>query len=309
MQFYLDKNIEVLGIDMAKPRNSDHEPYFKQIDICDKSRLVDCMCEFLPTHVIHLAARTDLNGATLSDYRANTTGTENVIAAINQSCNVSKALFASSMLVCETGYQPVDSDDYKPSTMYGESKVLAEKLIKNHASINCEWNIVRPTSIWGPWFGEPYRNFFDLVMRRRYVNLKGRTATKTFGYVGNTVYQIDQLLFSQDKSLCRKTFYIGDSPPVNISEWADEILLAMGMPPAIRLPFPVFKMLAFCGDWAGKVGVKIPMNSFRLRNMTTNNIQRLEDLYMAVGMPPYSRTEGIQQTLEWLRKQKKLNVS
>lgn len=300
VQFYLNKNIEVLGIDITRPRNIDHEPYFKQVDICDINHLVESMSEFLPTHVIHLAARTDLNGATLSDYQANTKGTENVIEAIKQSGKVNKALFASSMLVCEVGYQPVDYDDYKPSTVYGESKVLAEKIIKNMKSTHFEWNIIRPTSIWGPWFGEPYNNFFDLVMRGRYVNLKGRSATKTFGYVGNAVHQIDQLLFSRDKSLSCKTFFIGDSPPINISEWADEILQTMGMSPAIKVPFPLFKMLALCGDWAGKLGVKIPMNSFRLKNMTTNNIQRLDDLYMVVGMPPYSRAEGIQQTLNWL---------
>lgn len=302
VQFYLDKNIEVLSLDIAKPRNSAHERCFKQLDICDKKLLLDCMCEFLPTHVIHLAARTDLKGVSLADYPANTIGTENVIEAINLSGKVKKALFASSMLVCEVGYQPVDYDDYRPSTVYGESKVWTEKIIKNHASINSEWNIVRPTSIWGPWFGEPYRNFFDILMRGKYVNLKGMSATKTFGYVGNAVYQLDRLLFSQDSSLSSKTLYIGDWPPINITEWADDILLALGKSPAIKVPYPLFKMLALFGDWAGKLGVQIPMNSFRLRNMTTNNVCQLADLYEAVGVPPYSRAEGIQQTLNWLKK-------
>jgi len=302
VQFYLDKNIDVLSLDIAKPRNSAHGRYFKQVDICDKKILIGCMCEFMPTHVIHLAARTDLKGVKLSDYPANTIGTENVIEAINKSGKVKKALFASSMLVCEVGYQPVDSDDYRPSTVYGESKVWTEKIIKNHASINSAWNIVRPTSIWGPWFGEPYRNFFDILMRGRYVNLKGMSATKTFGYVGNAVYQLDQLLFNQDSSLSSKTLYIGDCPPINISEWADEILLALRKSPAIKAPYPIFKILALFGDLTGKLGVQIPMNSFRLRNMTINNVCQLEDLYEAVGVPPYSRDEGIQQTLNWLRK-------
>jgi nucleoside-diphosphate-sugar epimerase len=302
VQFYLDKNIEVLSLDIARPRNSAHACCFTQLDICNKKLLVDCMCKYRPTHVIHLAARTDLNGAKLSDYPANIIGVENVIEAINQSGKVKKALFASSMLVCEVGYQPVDYDDYRPSTVYGESKVLTEIIIKNHTSIHSEWNIIRPTSIWGPWFGQPYRNFFDILIRGRYVNLKAFSATKTFGFVGNSVYQLDELLFSQDSALNHKTLYIGDSPPINISEWADEILLALEKSPAIKLPYPLFKMLALFGDWAGKLGVNIPMNSFRLRNMTTNNICQLDDLYDTVGVPPYSRAEGIRQTLNWMRK-------
>jgi nucleoside-diphosphate-sugar epimerase len=302
VQFYLDKSFKVLSLDIAKPRNSAHEFCFMQLDICDKKLLVDCVRDYQPTHVIHLAARTDLKGAKLSEYPANIIGVENVIEAINRSGKVKKALFASSMLVCEVGYKPFDYDDYMPSTVYGESKVLTEKIVKNHALIHSEWNIIRPTSIWGPWFGEPYRNFFDILMRGRYVNLKGMSATKTFGYVGNAVHQLDQLLFSQDSTLNCKTFYIGDYPPINISEWADEILLELKMAPAIKVPYPIFKILALFGDSVGKLGVKIPMNSFRLRNMTTNNICQLDDLYQSVGVPPYSREEGIRQTLNWLRK-------
>lgn len=306
VQFYIDKNIEVLSLDIANPRNSAHEPYFKQIDILDKKLLVECVGEFQPTHVIHLAARTDLNGKILSDYLVNTTGVENVIEAINQTGSVSKVLFASSMLVCKVGYRPVDYNDYMPSTVYGESKVLGEKIIRNSALLNAEWNIIRPTSIWGPWFAEPYRNFFDLVMSGQYVNIRRGCATKTFGYVGNAVYQIDKLLFAQDKSMNYRTFYIGDNPPVNISEWADEILIALGKVPARKLPLSLFKGLAFCGDWLGKLGVKIPMNSFRLKNMTTNNIHQLDDLYFATGETPFSRAEGIQKTLNWLKINKQM---
>ena len=212
------------------------------------------------------------------------------------------------MLVCEVGYKPIDYDDYKPSTLYGESKVLTELIIKKSKFINSQWNIIRPTSIWGPWFEEPYRNFFDLLIRGKYYNLKNEAAIKTFGYVGNAVYQIDKLLFASENSLQFKTFYIGDSPPINISDWADEILKTLGMSPATKLPIIVFKVAALCGDLASKVGIKLPMSSFRLKNMTTNNIQNLEDLYISVGVPPFSRTEGIEQTLNWLLKKNSYNM-
>jgi len=303
IQFYLDKNIEILSLDICKPRKKSHESCFKRLDICDKNKLARCICEFSPTHVIHLAARTDLDGTKLSDYSANIVGVKNLIEGINQSGKVIKSLFASSMLVCEVGYQPVDYNDYKTSTVYGESKVLTEKIIKEYSSIRSEWNIIRPTSIWGPWFRVPYRNFFDLLISRRYINLKKNGAIKTFGYVGNSVYQIDRLLFSENPLLNHKTFYIGDNPPVSISKWANEILSVLGRKPAAEVPFYFFKVLALLGDFGGKIGVKFPMNSFRLNNMTTNNIQKLDDLYLAIGKPPYSRMDGTIQTLNWIKRQ------
>ena len=50
-----------------------------------------------------------------------------------------------------------------------------------------------------------------------------------------------------------------------------------------------------------KIKLPFPMNSFRLKNMETDNIMNLEDLYEIVGEPPFSRKNGIKQTLEWLK--------
>ena len=42
------------------------------------------------------------------------------------------------------------------------------------------------------------------------------------------------------------------------------------------------------------------MSSFRLNNMTTDNIQNLENTYSLTGEPPINRNEGIIKTLEWM---------
>ncbi len=301
VQFYLDKNVNITNIDITNPIHPGHMNYWISGDICDETRLVDIFRDISPTHVVHLAARTDLNGKTLDDYSANTRGVHNVLSAINHCESVKKAIFASSMLVCAVGYLPKDYDDYKPSTVYGESKVTSEKIIKSNADLRCHWNIIRPTSIWGPWFGEPYRNFFDLVMAGRFYHPGEKACTKTYGYIGNAVYQIDKILFSEDEALSTKTLYIGDKPPINISEWADEILEELGQQPAPKIPFMLFRMAAIFGDVIKKFGVNFPMTSFRLKNMTTNNILFLDDLYEVVGVPPYSRKEGITETIRWLQ--------
>ena len=50
-----------------------------------------------------------------------------------------------------------NDNDFKPNTIYGNSKVKCEEVIKNSKNVNFTILIIRPTSIWGPWFGDPYK--------------------------------------------------------------------------------------------------------------------------------------------------------
>ena len=47
--------------------------------------------------------------------------------------------------------------------IYMEKVKLLAKKIKNLMKKN--WIIVRPTSIWGPWFDVPYKNLFDAILK------------------------------------------------------------------------------------------------------------------------------------------------
>lgn len=86
--FLLNQNIELLSIDIEKPKISAHNRIWKQINICDKESVVSVFRAFQPEIVIHLAARTDLRGVTLQDYDANMSGVSNVLAAINEAGSV-----------------------------------------------------------------------------------------------------------------------------------------------------------------------------------------------------------------------------
>lgn len=105
-----------------------------------------------------MAARTDLNGTSIQDYKANTDGVKSVIEAASVSSSLKHVIFAPSMLVCPLGYHPDGDEDYCPNTVYGESKVV-EQLVRSLATGLLMWTIVRPTSLWGPWFDIHYKNF------------------------------------------------------------------------------------------------------------------------------------------------------
>lgn len=297
VEFYLQKGIDVINFDIAPPLNYHHRTQWEAVDLLDLKKLQDKLLHYNPTHIVHLAARTDLGGTSLDAYNVNTVGTENLIAASRTAKNLEKILFASTMLVCKTGHIPATHDEYNPTTIYGESKVRMEQFIKS-SQLACQYNIVRPTSIWGPWFQTPYKDFFDTVYRKRFINIAKRACNKTYGFVLNSVYQIDKILF--DNSINGRTFYIGDSPSLNIAEWADEIATQMGYNKPKQLPYNVFRVMAIFGDTIKIAGINFPLTSFRLKNMTTDNVIRLDDLIQVTGPTPYTTKEGIGITLKWL---------
>jgi len=102
--------------------------------------------------------------------------------------------------------------------------------------------------------------------------------------------------------LDNKVFYIGDDPPYEINEWADEIALKL----KIRnktLPVWCVRVLAKFGDFLSLVNIKFPMQSFRYDNMTKNGINDLSSTYEIVPKIPFSRAEGVSQTIKWMRDQ------
>jgi len=295
----IGEGYEVVNVDAKPPRSQVYTDYWKKIDITDKQRFEQAVTEFSPDYIIHLAARTDLNGKSLTAYSANTVGVENLMEVLPALPHLKKVIITSSMLVCYTGYQPKNQFDYAPTTFYGQSKVETEKIVWAHQP-PCDWAIVRPTSIWGPWFGIPYRNFFDMIVAHRYFHIGRKGCTKTYGYVGNTVYQIKQILFNDTRPKTRKVFYLGDLPATNIEMWGNEIAAQLGYR-IRRMPYCLIEAAALFGDVLKKAGISFPMTSFRLKNMTTDNVIDLSATYEFAPQPPFSRDEGIRHTLKWMQ--------
>lgn len=301
-----DTQYEIQNIDIVKPKISVQDKYWVQVDLRNHDAVVAAVEAFAPDYVIHLGARTDLNGTTLQDYDANIGGVRNLLDAIEKVGSVKRAIFASSMYVCEPGYMPKDFEDYAPHTLYGESKVETEKRIKT-ANPSYTWSIIRPTSIWGPWFGEPYDKFFHIVLNHMYFHMGKRACRKTYGYVDNAIYQIMSILNADAEKVNRKVFYLGDYEPYDITEWANEIAKHAGIK-IPNIPYFCFKLAGWFGDFLKLFGISFPMTSFRLHNMTTDNVHNLNPIKEIAPNLPVGREEGTVKTLEWIRLEEKARI-
>jgi nucleoside-diphosphate-sugar epimerase len=294
----------VLSIDIKPAVHPGHADTYRHIDIRDREELTEAFCSFQPDVVVHLAARTDLDGASLDEYRANTAGVENVIDAVSAAGSVKRCIFCSSKLVCKNGYCPRDDQDYCPDTLYGESKVLGEKIVRNSTKLKCEWCLVRPTSIWGPWLGIPYRGFFQAVARKRYFHPGSIDPPKGFGYVGNVIHQIVTLLDAPAEQIVGKTFYLSDYQEYTIRQWADTISMKLHGTRVRAIPTPVVRAAAVCGDLAKAFGMKNPpLTSFRLRNMWQDTAAiPLDSMKEISGPLPYTMEQGVDETVDWMKR-------
>ena len=301
---FLKKQFKILNLDINPPRNHIHMNLWKQLNICDYKFLSKAVIDFNPNFIVHLAAKTDLNGKSLTDYDANVKGVENIMEISKDIPALKRVIIASSMLVCKIGYKPKSFEDYKPDTIYGESKVLTEKIVKKY---KIDWVIVRPTSIWGPWFGAPYKNFFELVLKGYYFNIpKSKSATKTFGYVKNTCDQIATLLLTNNKVISKNYFYLGDLEPINIHEWANMIRNISGKNRLITFPLFVLKYGSYFGQLIKDCfKINTPLNKFRYRNMTTDNIIPEMDKLGEIGFQRTQKIEkNINETIHWIHSNK-----
>jgi GlcNAc-P-P-Und epimerase len=291
----------VCSIDVAPPRNPAHAPYWRRCDLLDRGAVRAVVAGFRPTHVLHLAARTDLRETRdLAGYAANTAGVRHLTEALAES-GCDRAVYTSSMLVCRNGYRPRDEFDYCPDTLYGASKVEGERIVRD-ARPRFPWCIVRPTSIWGPWFGEPYRGFFEAVARGVYRHPGRRPVVKAFGYVGNTVWQLYGLLTAPAQPIDGRVFYLSDYETLSVRQWAELVADALRARPIGSLPVPLFRAAALAGDLLKAAGVsKPPLTSFRLRNMLTSSAFDLSPIRELSGPLPFSVAEGVRATAEWLK--------
>ena len=173
------------------------------------------------------------------------------------------------------------------------------------SQLACDWVIVRPTSIWGPWFEHSYKKFFQVLDRGWYVQPGQQPIIKPLGYVGNTVHMMQKLLLHQGTDVSLQTFYLGDYPQHSIQEWANLIRTELGKTGNTPV-FPIgwLKLLAKVGDVCKFFGWSDPtLTSFRLNNMLTGAHYPIEKTQEIVGELPFNLQAGVRQTLEWMELQ------
>jgi GlcNAc-P-P-Und epimerase len=292
----------ILNYSLHPPLKAEHKQYWRAGDILDPAATTAAFQEFQPDEVLHLAARAECDEKTTVEngYRANTEGTRNILEAIRTTPSVQRAIITSSQFVCAPGRLPKNDTDYFPETVYGQSKVITENLMRD-ANLSACWTIIRPTNIWGPWHMRYRREFWRVVERGVYVHPGRQPVIRSYGYVKNVAYQIRKI-FEANVDLVRgQTFYLGDRP-INLYDWTNGFSCALSGREVKVVPRPLMRTLALLGDIPTLItGKPFLINSSRFRSMTTDYLTPMERTFELLGENPYTLEAGIKETVEWLR--------
>lgn len=292
-----------LNLDINPPQDATQQAWWRAVDLLDESAMAAAFAEFLPDAIIHLAARTDCDENTTMEagYRANTQGTLNVLSAIRATPSIHRVIVASTQFVFNKGpILPGGDDDYHPRTVYGQSKVLTEQYTRK-ASLKAAWSIVRPTTIWGPWDLKYRSHFYSVIRRGLYVHPGHQPCMRSYGYVGNVVWQLLGLLQADERKVSGRVFYVGD-PMVNVRDWVNAFSRQLHGRDVLVIPGWGLRPLAWLGDtWRAFTGRRFVLDSVRLRSMTQDYLAPMDAIFELLGDPPYDLDRGITQTLSWLQ--------
>ncbi|MDR3049985.1 MAG: NAD-dependent epimerase/dehydratase family protein [Elusimicrobiota bacterium] len=179
-------------------------------------------------------------------FKSNVENTANLCrAALNANPKLKRFIYISSQAAMGPSASEIGKkldEDLKPASDYGESKLAAEKALKNQLKNKIPYTILRPASVYGPRDKDIFI-FFNLVNK----HLKPITAKK----------RLIQLVFVKDiakavisainnEKSANKTFYLAQKKPYSWKEVAETInkTAKKSLLPVI-LPDFIFKIAGF----------------------------------------------------------------
>jgi nucleoside-diphosphate-sugar epimerase len=250
--------------------------------------------------VFHLAARTDLNGKSIEDYRVNYEGTRQILSVLQDNHKLSRFVLYSTQLVVglfnETRFID-ETEPYRTKTIYGESKVLAEKLTRDLCKeYKLPYTILRPTSVYGPYGKEPYREYFLSIKRGYYFHIGKAANLISMVYVKNLIEQT--LLLANNPSAIGQIYFGNDFHPYTMRQFSDATAQYFRRK-LMTIPDPIAFISAYAMGFLKLFGILVPLYPFRLHNIKANYCYDISNSIRLGFFPPYTLEQGIRETLAW----------
>jgi len=291
------QGVAIVNLDLRPPPLAAHAHWWTDCDLLDKARLAEIVAARRPTVVFNLAANASLKEGPEA-MRVNTEGLANLCEAVAALDAPPLVIHASTQLVAGPSVGRFSPLDYKPYTPYGESKARSEVILR--ATRGFPWAIVRPTTVWGPHHPTFGRTIWRYIRLGCYLHPNDVKVVRSYGYVGNVVFQLMRLLELPQAQITNQTFYLGDAP-VDSEVWLDTFSHALRGRPVRRVPISVIRLTAISGELLGKLGGPSPINLGRLHRMTSDYPVAIEPTFQLLGEGTISLAEGVEQTVRWLR--------
>jgi UDP-glucose 4-epimerase len=217
---------EVVVIDRTQP--NEHFPHveFEWADLRHLTKMYET------DYLIHLAAVTNAGYAErypIDTYEQNVLGTINLLNHVQVSTRI---MFPSTALVYGASSTPIQEDaEQYPSSIYAQSKVIGEQLIKFHCQrVGVDYTLFRFFNVFGrgqlPMYIVP--QVLRQIVEEGKVVIRNGTVMRDLLYVEDCIDAVMKLAVSSDAA--GRVFNIGSGHIVSIAEVAKTAALATGQP-------------------------------------------------------------------------------
>jgi len=290
-------NIDFEIIDLKKSNDFPHKSI-----VADIRNLNSLRQSINGDVIVHLAAiHTDDIGEKETYFETNVEGTRNILKVCDEK-KIQSVVFTSSVAVYGFAHSNADETcQTNPFNYYGESKLEAEKLLRDwyeKNNLNKNLIIIRPTVI----FGENNRgNLFKLMQSiylKKFIMIGSGNNIKSIGYVKNLV---DFIIYSLNMKKFGLFNYI-DKPDLTVLELIKIITLNFNYKsrPFFRIPyFVAYAILTFLEPFANLIKLKLPISKIRLRKFCSTTQFSSEKVSQTSFKPKFTIKQGIEKTIKF----------
>lgn len=289
----------------SKKYLQDPRIHFIELDFSSKERLKEQLRDRQFDYVVHAAGVTKCIDKQ-DFFRMNTEGTRHLAEAIMElQMPIQRFVFVSSLSIFgaireQQPYEDIrESDTPRPNTVYGESKLQAERYLE---TTTLPYVILRPTGVYGP----RERDYFLMaqsIKRHSDFAVGYKKQVITFVYVSDVVQAV---FLALKRDVVGRKFFLSDGREYTSSTFSDLIIKELGNPWCLRIKAPVWvlRVVTFFGEHIGRMtGTISALNNdkyhiLRQRNWKCDIQPAREELGYE---PQVQLEEGVKKTIEWYK--------
>lgn len=286
---------------------TDERIHFIELNLSSEEQLKEQLKGHQFDYVVHAAGVTKcLNKADF--HRINTEGTQNLVRTIQAlKMPLRRFVYISSLSIMGAirEKQPyteiLESDEAKPNTAYGRSKLEAEQWLESFNS-QFPYVILRPTGVYGP----RERDYFLMaksIKQHSDFAVGYQQQDITFVYVLDVVQAV---FLACEKGQAGRKYFLSDGEVYQSTTFSDLIRKELGNPWWVRITAPIWvlRVITFFGDkWGHLTGKISALNNDKYHILKQRNWRcDIEPARRELGYEPeYTLEKGVPLTIKWYK--------
>ena len=285
---------------------TDNRINFIELNLSSEELLTEQLRGLQFDYVVHAAGVTKCLDKQ-DFYRINTEGTQHLVRVLMAlQMRIKRFVYISSLSIMgaireEQPYQEIrESDEAKPNTAYGRSKLEAEQWLDTVEDL--PYVILRPTGVYGP----RERDYFMMaksIQSHTDFAVGYKQQDITFVYVTDVVQAV---FLACEKGVTGRKYFLSDGEVYQSSTFSNLIRKELGNPWWIRITAPIWvlRVVTFVGEYVGRLTGKVTaLNNDKYNIMRQRNWRcDIEPAKRELGYEPKVKLEeGVRCSISWYK--------